>query len=205
MADLERDLAQLDSLLHRLEKEYEMFIAGQLRREPSETEGQVLALVRTWSKGAIQNSTLAFRYRTLVARYNAFKTVWNRRVREREEGRAPAVRPGAKGRAAAGERSRPAVAKTHDAPAPYIAVDPCHEPRRMSDLYATYRRLREEQGESVERLRPDGFQRTLADRVAKIKEQYGCEAVLIRVVADGGRTRIVAKPYRRPGAGGASS
>jgi len=30
-----------------------------------------------------------------------------------------------------------------------------------------------------------------------IKREQGCDAVLIRVVADQGRTRIVAKPFRR--------
>ena len=37
----------------------------------------------------------------------------------------------------------------------------------------------------------------LADKVEKIKKEQGCDSVLIRVTNDQGRTRIVAKPFRR--------
>ena len=35
MADPEKDIAQLESLLRRLEKEYDQFLVGLLRREPA--------------------------------------------------------------------------------------------------------------------------------------------------------------------------
>jgi len=196
VSDPERDLSLLETLMRRLEKEYEQFFAGQLRREPSETEGQVLAIIRTWSRGAIQNSTLAFRYNTAVARYNSFRSVWSRRMREREEGRTIAA-PARGGRAAPPPPRRAPEPEPGAASSQYVAVDPARESRRLGGLYETYRRLREESGESVDRLRPESFQKALAERVSKIKEQYRCEAVLIRVVAEGGRTRIVAKPCRR--------
>ncbi len=202
MAELEQDIADLERLLRSLEKEYELFFAGQRRSEPSDVEAKIQAIIRTWSRGAIQNNTLAFRLNTVMARYNSLKTVWSRRVREREEGRGapgPARVASRQARAAAG---RPAPRPAAGREAQYVAVDPAHEPRRMQRLYETYRTLREQQGESVERLRAEGFQKTLSDRVAKIKAQYGCDAVLIRVVADGGRTRIVARPYRRGADGG---
>jgi hypothetical protein len=65
--------------------------------------------------------------------------------------------------------------------------------------------LREECGESVDKLRAESFQKALAEKVEKIKRERDCEAVLMRVVNDGGRTRIVAKPFRRrAGAAGAA-
>jgi hypothetical protein len=82
-----------------------------------------------------------------------------------------------------------------------VAVDPARETHRLQKLYAVYRSLREEVGESVEKLRPESFQKAIADKVEKIKAAQGCEAVLIRVVKEEGKTRIVAKPMRRPKAG----
>lgn len=191
MVDPERDIAQLEALLKKLEKEYDQFFAGQLRREPAATENTALALIRAYGTRPIQNATLAFKFNSLVARYNSFRTVWTRRLREKEEGRGP------------GAHLRPAAAAPAGGPevAEYLSMDPRHESRRLQHLFDTYRHLREECGEPTERLKVESFQRVLAEKVDKIKQSQGCEAVLIRVVKEAGKTRIVAKPFRRPPAG----
>jgi hypothetical protein len=198
----EQDIAQLETLLRQLEKEYDKFLSGQERCEPSRTENQVLALVRAYASRPLQNSTLAFRYTSLVARYNAFRSVWSRRVREREDGRGPqfrSVRPHAGSGAAA------QAARGRENPREYLASEPLHEQRHLAQFYETYCRLRSEGGESVARLTPETFRKTLADRIEQIKRDQRCEAVLVRVVTESGRTRIVAKPFRRRGgAGGAA-
>jgi len=88
----EQDVAQLEILLRQLEKEYDQFFSGLLRREPAVTENAVLGIMRSYGGRPIQNSSLAFKLNSLVARYNAFRTVWTRRLREKEEG-APARQP----------------------------------------------------------------------------------------------------------------
>ncbi len=198
----EQDIAQLETLLRQLEKDYDQFLSGQLRRAPDVLENSVLALVRTYASRPIQNSTLAFKYASLVARYNSFKTVWSRRLREKEEGRSST------GAAAAVRAAPPPRPEAHlpsfgaANPKEYLAADPQHEQRRLQSFFETYRRLREENGESVEKLRPESFQRAIAEKIEKIKREQGCEAVLVRLVAEGGKTRLVAKPFRRgPGKG----
>lgn len=192
----EQDIVQLEALLRQLEKEYDQFFCGLLRREPTVTENAVLAIVRAYASRPIQNSTLGFKYTSLVARYNSFRTVWTRKLREKEEGRAggscvprPVVRPKPEPRHAAH-----AVAN----PREYVSADPLHEPRHLEQFFETYRRLREESGESTAKLRVESFQKALAEKVEKIKREQGCEAVLIRVAIEQGRTRIVARPFRRP-------
>jgi hypothetical protein len=191
----EQDIAHLETLLRQLEKEYDQFFSGLVRREPAAAENAVLAIMRAYGGRPIQNSSLAFKLNSLVARYNSFRTVWTRRLREKEEGRpgpAAAPRP-----AAAQRQERRRQAHTAANPAEYLTSDPMHEARHLSQFFETYRRLREECGEPVDKLRAESFQRALAEKVDKIKRERGCEAVLVRVVADGGRTRIVAKPFRR--------
>jgi hypothetical protein len=199
----EQDIAQLETLLRQLEKEYDQFFSGLVRREPAATENAVLGIVRAYGGRPIQNSSLAFRMNSLVARYNSFRAVWTRRLREKEEGRpgpAGAARPATPQRQ---ERKR--QAHTAANPAEYLASDPMHEARHLGQFFETYRRLREESGEPVDKLRVENFQRALAEKVEKIKRERGCEAVLVRVVHDGVRTRIVAKPFRRhPGPAGAT-
>jgi hypothetical protein len=190
----EQDIAQLEALLRQLEKEYDQFLCGLLRREPAATENAVLAIVRAYGGRPIQNSSLAFRMNSLVARYNSFRTVWTRRLREKEEGRVIgpcAARPAAPPRP---ERKQPA--QTAAGALEYLASDPMHEPRHLGQFFQAYRRLREECGEPTAKLSAESFQRALAEKVEKIKRERGCEAVLVRIVTDQGRTRLVAKPFR---------
>lgn len=191
----EQDIAQFETLLRQLEKEYDQFFCGLLRREPTATENNVLAIVRAYVSRPIQNPALGFKYTSLVARYNSFRTVWTRRLREKEEGR---VSGSAAARSVAPPRPEPRrPAHTAANPGEYLSSDPLHEPRHLEQFFETYRRLREESGEPAAKLRVESFQKALAEKVEKIKREQGCEAVLIRVTNDQGRTRIVAKPFRR--------
>lgn len=198
----EQDIAQLETLLRQLEKEYDRFFAGLERREPTATENAVLAIVRAYVGRPMNNPTVGFKYTSLVARYNSFRTAWTRRLRGREEGRGaagPAARPAA---AQAETRHPPHTAAK---PGEYLATDPLHEPRHLEQFFETYLRQRRQNGEPPANVQVEAFQKALAEKVEKIKREQGCESVLIRVASEQGRTRIVAKPFRRqakrPGAG----
>ncbi len=191
----EQDIAQLEVLLRQLEKEYDQFFCGILRREPAVTENALLAIVRAYAGRPIQNPTLGFKYNSLVARYNSFRTVWTRKLREKEEGRAVgscAPRPVAPPQP---EQRHPAHTAAN--PREYLSSDPLHEARHLEQFFETYRRLRAESGESTAKLQVESFQKALAQKVEKIKREQGCESVLIRVTVEQGRTRIVARPFRR--------
>jgi hypothetical protein len=192
----EQDLPQLETLLRQLEKEYEQFFSGILRREPTGTESQVLGIIRAYAGRPLSNPTLGFKYNSLVARYNSFRTVWTRKMREREEGRGL---PGAPRPVTVPKPEPRHTARSAANPAEYLSANPLHEQRHLEQFFETYRRLREETGESTAKLQVESFQKALAEKVEKIKKEQGCDAVLIRVTKDQGRTRIVAKPFRRPG------
>lgn len=188
MGELERDIAQLETLLRKLEKEYEMFLCGQLRREPTATEGAVQSLIKTWTNRSIQNSAQAFRVNSLAARYNSFRTVWSRRLREKEEGRGTAV--------AKAPAAQPKPAAAAEGPVEYIARGPEPDAKALERLFEAYRGLREKAGESTARLTPESFRKALAEKIQKLRREHGAETVLLRVVGDEGRARIVARTLR---------
>lgn len=192
----EQDIAQLETLLRQLEKEYDRFFCGLDRREPAVTENAVLAIVRAYVSRPINNPTTGFKYTSLVARYNSFRSVWTRKLREREEGHAGGASVVRHVSPARAEPRHPAHTAAN--PGEYLASDPLHETRHLEQFFETYRRLREESGESTAKLQVESFQKALAEKVEKIKREQGCEAVLIRVTKEQGRTRLVAKPFRRP-------
>lgn len=195
----ELDLPRLETLLRVLQRKYDLYLCGQERTPPDDVEREVVAIVRAYVARPIQNATLNFRYTSLVARYNSCKTVWMRRLREREEGRGLGGALARATQSAQAEKRpkhhRPTLGAGR--PEEYLAADPQHEQRRLQAFYEHYRKRRQELGEPVDKIRPESFQRALAEKIEKIKREQGCDAVLVRLVADGGKTRLVAKPFRR--------
>jgi len=73
-------------MLRQLEKEYDLFFAGQLKAEPFQTSGEVQKLFKLYMNRPFQNAGWQFKFNSLVSRHTALRTVWTRRLRERERG-----------------------------------------------------------------------------------------------------------------------
>ena len=67
---------------------------------------------------------------------------------------------------------------------------------KMEEIFKTYRELRAETGESVDRLRLESFSRILNEKVEKIKKSKNCDKVEIRLRKDKDKTRILVRPHR---------
>jgi hypothetical protein len=191
MKGIENDLAVLEGTLRQLETEYEQFLSGKVRIQPMKTEAEVQRMIRVYSARGIQNSSLRFRYANIVARYNSFKNVWERKVRELEEGRSF----GRPMRAV----SRPPRRPSAPTPTPrrdFIASDLGTEKGSMEEIFSSYKSLRSECGESTERLRLENFTRLLSEKVNRLKESKKCEQVEIRIRRDKDKCRILVRPVK---------
>src|SRR5262245_7145244 len=95
--EFDRDMRALESEIKRLEAEYNMFFAGRLPRLPWERKARVEALVRNFDRAEKRNTADRFRFQTLQARFVKFLELWERQLRDREEGgrRPKGVRRGA--------------------------------------------------------------------------------------------------------------
>jgi hypothetical protein len=192
MKGIESDLAVLEGTLRQLETEYEQFLAGKVRVQPMKTEAEVQRMIRVYSSRGIQNPSLRFRYTNLVARYNSFKNVWERKVRELEEGRSFG-RP---------MRATPRPPRRSTTPTPppkrdFIASDLGAEKRNMEEIFSSYKDLRSECGESTERLRLENFTRLLSEKVDRLKESKKCEKVEIRIRREKDKCRILVRPVKK--------
>ena len=87
-SEIEGNLNRLEAELKRLEAEYNMFFAGRLPKPPWETRSRVDALIKAIDRAPIQNLADRFRFSTVQARYAAFRELWERGLRAREEGRS---------------------------------------------------------------------------------------------------------------------
>jgi hypothetical protein len=192
MKGIESDLAELEGALRRLEVEYDQFLSGKVRIQPNKTESDVLKLIRVYSGRGIQNPGLRFRYSNIVARYNTFKNVWTRRVREMEEGRAI----GRPWRTASVQSTSGRAVSVSPEKRKFVAADLHAEERNMKDIFCSYKDLREECGGATDRLRLESFTRILAEKVERIKESKKCEKVEIRLRREKDKCRILVRPVR---------
>ena len=191
--DIERDLAQLQSELRRLEAEYNMYFAGRAPRPPVETRRRVDQLVRRLDNAAITNYADRFRFSTLQARFVKFIDLWDRGLRAREEGRPG---PFVSGRA---QPARPEPPK--DAPLPpdphaekviHVAsfTDPAREPVKLRQLYDRLVEARKSVGDKTVPF--ERFVHTVAEQVRDLKEQ-GVPEVAFRVGMKDGKVSLTAK------------
>lgn len=86
--EFEQEMMMLEGEIKRLEAEYNMFFAGRLPRLPWETRDRVEKLIKRYDRMNINNTADRYRFSTVQARFNSFCKLWERHLKEREEGRA---------------------------------------------------------------------------------------------------------------------
>jgi hypothetical protein len=189
---VESDLARLEELLRKLEFEYEQFFSGRQRGIPLRTESAVQNLLRDYGFRGIQNPALRFRYMNVVARYNSFRKVWERKVREQEEGRVF----GRPGRIPSSRQTPKAPRESSVLRKEFVAASQVPEPAEMKEIFRCYSQLRVECGESTERLRLESFTRILNEKIEKMRSSKKCEKIEIRLIRDRDKSRIMVRPRR---------
>jgi hypothetical protein len=181
---LSEGLDQLNREVQQLRVDFERFFNGALPFPPEELRGRVQAQIRN-----LRNLTSAatavesFRLGDLEARFNSYNELFNRRIRDIEEGRHIAGRPAAP----------PPAARRHD-PAQGVVFGDRIDPEAAEALYQG---LVSAPGDNP-RFDLDSFQTYLARQVTAIREKTGCTAVQFRLATEDGKVKLKARPVATP-------
>jgi hypothetical protein len=172
-------LDQLGRDIQQLRIDFERFFNGALPVPPEELRGRVQAQIRGL-RGMTNLATAvdSFRLGDFEARFNSYNEMFNRRLRDLEEGRAAAVRA-----------APPAAPQRYD-PQQGIVLGDRIDPEATEALY---RGLVAAPGESP-RFDLDSFQTYLSRQVAAIREKTGCAQVQFRLAAEDGKVKLKARP-----------
>ncbi len=176
------ELSGLERKIDELKTLYDNYFAGVERREPLRQREALLADMRrfTQSPGALNTQT-QFRFNNLRSRFSTMEALWNRMVRQLEEG-AQSKRKAA---------SLAALAPKQARARPDGDRDPLAEPT-MRDLHAKYSASRTQNGEP-----PISFEAMVASlkkQVPAVIERYNCASVAFKVTQKDGKTIIKAVP-----------
>jgi hypothetical protein len=83
---VEEELAELDHDLTRLKIEYEQYFSGNGKREPIQLRAEVQRVITRYVSEPPRNATLKFKFNSLCARFQAYRAMWGRTLREIEAG-----------------------------------------------------------------------------------------------------------------------
>jgi hypothetical protein len=178
----------IDDMLNRLEEdirklkiEYDIFFIGGSAKPPTDARYRVETLIKRLYDARGMTFGQRFRYNSLVSRFNVYRELWRRNMKEKEEGgRERAVEPALKGFGAATVR----------------CSDPASEPDKVRELYDTLILARRSIGERASDLPFERFEQMIATQVRQIKSQLNCEAIDFTVEVDSGAVRFKARAGR---------
>lgn len=204
---LEEELRHIDHEIRRLKIQYDLYFIGALGRPPVEQRDTLSKLIRRYHGMRMQTSD-RFLFNSLNNKFNAFQELWNRGVRNKEEGirtHPLAARAGQKeaarlrseaaadlhGETAAAPRLGDRSALGGFIPTWRLPVSEDYQ-ENLRGFYENYLRAGREAGS---RKQPsfEAFAREITRQAAVLKGRADCDAIEFRIYCQDNKVRIKAK------------
>ena len=190
------ELDKLEEDIRRLKTLYDQFFAAIIKTPPSFQRHQVENYIHELSKQKIRDNGRRFRFSTVVSRYNQYREMWGRRMREREEGpldfrRRQAAMEGPSH--AAPPPPPPRV--TSPAPDPYVKMTPGANGEQIRRLHAEIERAHLEMGKPSN-VTLDQLAAMVQKQTDIVRTKYNVNTVAFRVETIDGKVKLKAKPLQ---------
>ena len=192
------ELDKLEEDIRRLKSRYDQFFLGITKMPPSFERTQLEAMIHELNRQKMRDNGRRFRFNTLQSRYNQYREMWGRKMREREEGplefrrrkaamEAPSTTSGAHAPAAA--------PVTSDLADPYVRMTPGANGEELRRLYGEIERAHLDMGKL-----PNMSLEQLATMLQKqgdiVRAKYNVKTVAFRVETIDGKVKLKAKPLQ---------
>ena len=191
------ELDKLEEDIRRLKNRYDQFFSGITKVPPSFERHQVESYIHEVSKLKMRDNTRRFRFNTILSRYNQFREMWGRKMREREEGPLDFRRRQALMNAAPEPPPPPPAAPrvTSQGADPYVRMTPGSNGEEVRKLYEEIERENGKLGK-----RGSMTLEQLAAMIQKqsdmVREKYHVKTVAFRVETIDGKVKLKAKPLQ---------
>ena len=191
------ELDKLEEDIRRLKNKYDQFFSGITKVPPSFERHQVESYIHEVSKLKMRDNTRRFRFNTILSRYNQFREMWGRKMREREEGPLDFRRRQALMNAAPAPPPPPPATPrvTSEGADPYVRMTPGSNGEEVRRLYDEIERENGKLGK-----RGSMTLEQLAAMIQKqsdmVREKYHVKTVAFRVETIDGKVKLKAKPLQ---------
>jgi hypothetical protein len=201
MARFQRDeeLEKLEEDIRILKNKYDQFFAGISKWPPAQERKNLEVFIHELGRQKWRENTRRFRFNTLLTRFNQFREMWARKMREREEGPMDFNRRKAAldaqpepPRAAPPPAARPVTSEGAD---PYVKLTRGSNGEQVRELYAQIEKEQQRLGKP-----PSVTFEQLSAMVQKqselVRTKYQVDAVAFRVDVVDGKVKLKAKPLQ---------
>ncbi len=190
---IEEEIENLEDGIRRLKIEYDRFFNGGLPRLPTDLQWRVETLIKRYSDSSNLSFAQRFRYNSLVAKYHSYKELWQKNVRNKEEGR-PLYGPYVVAETAT-EAEPPAASDSSDTRliCQLVCSNPDSEQEKLQNLFKSFLEAKRECGEKPDTVQFDSFRRFLAEKTLKLKDQFKCQSVCYTISVESGKVKFTAK------------
>jgi len=190
------ELDKLEEDSRKLKNKYDQFFSGIAKMPPTHERHLLEVYIHELSKQKIRDNTRRFRLSQLLSRYNQYREMWGRKMREREEGPLDFRRRKAAMVAPPPEREQTAARVTSAQADPYVVrMKPGSNGDEIKKLYDEIEKEHEKLGKTSS----ISFEQ-LAAMVQKqsdvVRERYHVDAVAFRVDVVDGKVKLKAKPIQ---------
>ena len=203
MIKQDEELDRLEENIRILKNKYDQFFGGMAKVPPMQERRNLEVFLHEFSKQKIRENARRFRFNQLLTRYNQYREMWSRKMREREEGplefqkrRAAMSEPAAAPvQTAAAPARRDAASVTSAKADPYVRVAQGSNGEAIRRIYEQIEREHQKMG----KLPPMNLEQ-LGDMIAKqseaLRSRYRVDAVAFRVETVDGKVKLKAKPLQ---------
>ncbi|HEY6837716.1 MAG TPA: MXAN_5187 C-terminal domain-containing protein [Geobacteraceae bacterium] len=174
------DISAFERMLGDLVIKYEQYFLGMEKREPLQLLAEVEKASRVYQNVNIVNTMLKFKYNSTVARLNSYKQYWNRITRLIEEGKYSRDRFKMEMHLQ-GNKEKPKDTQRKSGTDENRIFQQYVEARRACNL-------------PTDNITPEMIASVIDKQKPAIFEKYRCSDVEFKVVVEGGKPKIKARP-----------
>ncbi len=181
--EIDEVLDGLDHNLKRLRLEYEQFFMGNMKREPQVLRGKVQKAVTRLVNEPPRNSAQKFRFNSLNSKFQVYRQLWGRTMREIENGthRRDRFR----------KKIQSAVAAEPEAPQKRSA--PAKAASSVDRLHAALVSARRKTGEHGGEPSSEALNRMVRKQMEAIRAKHGDVKVKFKVVIEDNKAKLKAQ------------
>ncbi|HYC90914.1 MAG TPA: MXAN_5187 C-terminal domain-containing protein [Thermoanaerobaculia bacterium] len=188
------ELDKLEEDIRKLKNKYDQFFTGIVKVPPSFDRHQVENYIHELSKLKMRDNARRFRLSTIIGRYNQYRELWGRKMREREEGPLDYRR-----RQAALELPPAPLAAaprvTSTPPDAYVRMTPGANGEQIRRLWDDIERAHGEIGKHSN-LSLEQLAAMVQKQTDLVRAKYNVKTVAFRVETIDGKVKLKAKPLQ---------
>lgn len=188
------DIDIFEESLNRLKAQYDLFFMGARKLPPMEDRRRLDAHVHELAKTRFRDNARRFRFSSLLGKYNQYKELWGRRMREREEGPMDYRRRLAAMNEPLDVPPQASQAVTSRSPESYVRLSGNGgDTDSMRELYARMVEANEALGQKTS-MTLEQMSAVVSKQSETIRERYQARAIAFRVDTSEGKVKLRAKP-----------